>query len=118
MAISCHVLDTTLGKPGTGIVATLQLTSGGNDAAPLYTGETDTDGRIKTWTSGQAGAVEVDAQEGTYQLRFKTAAYFNKVHGIEAFFPEVVVYFRCRHGEKYHVPLLLSPYAYSTYRGS
>jgi 5-hydroxyisourate hydrolase len=107
----------TLGKPGAGITATLLLTSAGEDQATLYTGQTDADGRIKVWNS-DGGTDAVSPQEGTYKLSFKTATYFQKTHGIEAFFPEVVVYFRCKHGEKYHVPLLLSPYAYSTYRGS
>lgn len=74
-------------------------------------GETDSDGRMQTLTSS-----ELDA--GTYRLTFDTAIYFQQ-HAIEGFFPEASIVFEVRNaGEHYHVPLLLSPYGYSTYRGS
>lgn len=74
-------------------------------------GSTDDDGRIRELV---AGALEA----GTYRLTFHTDAYF-QAQGRESFYPEVVVTFRVRApGEHYHVPLLLSPFGYSTYRGS
>lgn len=95
--LSTHVLDTSLGRPAAGIRVTLDAASG----ATLGEGVTDADGRV--------GALGGDLAEGTYRLRF----------GIEGlFYPEVVVAFRITTDDHYHVPLLLSPYGYSTYRGS
>lgn len=96
---------------------------------------TDEDGRVKVWlpyssahASGEVPVYTLDEvlqaaeAEGhevqTWVLRFDTAAYFTATGGRETFFPEVVVSFAVKKGERYHVPLLLSPYSYSTYRGS
>ena len=107
--ISTHVLDTTLGRPAEGIRVTLEGPSG----ETLGAGTTDADGRLRDLLP--AGAA---LDEGTYLLRFAVGGYF-ALTGRDAFYPEVVVVFRVGAGkEHYHVPLLLSPFGYSTYRGS
>lgn len=106
-SVSTHVLDAVSGGPAAGVPITL---IGANDAV-LAEGHTDADGRNR-----DLGQVVLN--EGVYRLRFDTAAYFAAI-GITGFYPEVVIAFEITDGTaKYHVPLLLSPYAYSTYRGS
>ena len=105
--LSTHVLDTSLGVPAAGIGAVLEDAEG----QAVGFGITDADGRI-----GSIGAGTLDA--GDYRLRFSTGDYF-KTQGVEAFYPEVVVAFTVADpAQHYHVPLLLSPFGYSTYRGS
>ncbi|KAH6899681.1 hypothetical protein B0T10DRAFT_2575 [Thelonectria olida] len=130
--ITCHVLDTTAGRPAKGIRVRLEGGATPSSTAPPVTFEsaTDDDGRIISWlpyiSDHAAGEVpvytllDVLAQiqgQGptTWTLRFDTASYFGED---KTFFPEVVVAFRVEEGQTYHVPLLLSPYSYSTYRGS
>ena len=114
--ISTHVLDTAHGRPAAGVPVTIQLAPAPGEPArgrEIARGITDADGRIRELV---AHGASLDA--GTYSLRFDTAAYFASV-GIEAFYPEVSVVFVVRDTtQHYHVPLLLSPYGYSTYRGS
>jgi 5-hydroxyisourate hydrolase len=107
--ISTHVLDTARGKPAAGIAVRLQNT----DGAEIARGETDAAGRV-----GELGPESLPA--GTYRLIFDTGAYFEQDAGDSApFFPEVTLTFTVAAGEAhYHVPLLLSPFAYSTYRGN
>lgn len=106
-SVSTHVLDAVAGGPAAGVPITL---IGANDAV-LAEGHTDADGR-----NGDLSQVPLD--EGVYRLRFNTAAYFAAI-GVTGFYPEVVIAFEITDSTaKYHVPLLLSPYAYSTYRGS
>ena len=104
--ISTHVLDTSTGSPASGVRVALRVHTG--DAWNLVgEGETDDDGRV--------AALATDLVAGTYRLRFDTGAYH---HG-EGFYPEVVVTFAVTDpAEHHHVPLLLSPFGYSTYRGS
>jgi len=105
--ISTHVLDTARGRPASGIAVTLQ----NNDGTQVARGETDAAGRVGTL--GPESLVP-----GTYRLTFDTGAYFAAV-GEQTFFPEVTLTFTVTAGEAhYHVPLLLSPFAYSTYRGN
>jgi 5-hydroxyisourate hydrolase len=107
--ISTHVLDTSLGRPAEGIRVTLERVGG----EALGAGTTDADGRLRELLAAGAGL-----GEGTYLLRFAVGAYF-ALTGRDAFYPEVVVIFRVGAGkEHYHVPLLLSPFGYATYRGS
>ncbi|MFN2637356.1 MAG: hydroxyisourate hydrolase [Gemmatimonadaceae bacterium] len=105
--LSTHVLDTAVGRPAQGIKVTLECA---DDL--LGSGVTDADGRVN-----QLHKKEAPLGEGSYTLTFYVADYFSKA-GREFFFPEVVVSFRIKGGEHYHVPLLLSPFGYSTYRGS
>ncbi|MGH3766974.1 MAG: hydroxyisourate hydrolase [Pseudonocardiaceae bacterium] len=100
--ISTHVLDAALGCPAVGVPVRLEGPNG-----VLVTVTTDGDGRA---------GVEGPVAPGTYRLVFGTAAYFTAT-GQGGFYPEVIIVFTVEEGH-YHVPLLLSPFAYSTYRGS
>jgi 5-hydroxyisourate hydrolase len=105
MTISTHVLDAVTGKPAVGVGVRLEVREGDgwSEAAAAVT---DSDGRIRE-LPGPAG--------GVARLIFDTAGYL----GEQTFYPEVVITFTVRDAEQnLHVPLLLSPYAYSTYRGS
>jgi 5-hydroxyisourate hydrolase len=104
--LSTHVLDTSRGRPAAGISVSLTSASGDD----LGSGVTDADGRISS-----IGPSHLDA--GTYRLRFDTGPYFADA-GVDAFYPEVTVAFTIAGAEHFHVPLLLNPYGYSTYRGS
>ncbi|WP_432936203.1 hydroxyisourate hydrolase [Kribbella sp. CA-253562] len=115
--VSTHVLDTGLGRPARGVPVRLSRIADerpGDRAAELVvelgSGWTDEDGRIKDLTPHGLAP-------GTYQLRFDVAAYAT-ASGQEMFFPEVTVTFTITDERHHHVPLLLSPFAYSTYRGS
>ncbi len=104
--VSTHVLDATTGRPAADIAVTLSE-AGGEIVAESTT---DDDGRI-------ADLCTV-ALTGVYRLRFDTASFFAARH-VTGFYPEVVITFEITDpAGNYHVPLLLSPYAYSTYRGS
>ncbi len=106
--LSTHVLDTALGRPAQGIRVTLERA---DDL--VGSGVTDAEGRVRDLHKKDA-----PLSEGSYRLTFYVAEYFSKA-GRESFFPEIVVNFRVSEGEEhYHVPLLLSPFGYSTYRGS
>ena len=105
MSISTHVLDTTTGLPAVGVPVRLE-----GDGV-LVEGVTDDDGRL-----GGLGPDEV--ARGTYRLRFATWEWFFG-QGRDSFYPEVVVTFAVAEPTRHlHVPLLLSAYSYSTYRGS
>lgn len=106
ISLSSHVLDTTLGKPVAGLSVTLTAPDGEQVSA-----ETNADGRITDWHYQFQ-------QSGVYQLRFETAAYLIQTHGA-SFYPFVDIYFELEaDGGHYHVPLLLSPFGFSSYRGS
>jgi 5-hydroxyisourate hydrolase len=110
MGISTHILDTTRGRPAAGVDVTLEQ----QDEAGFATigrGATDADGRVK-------GLLTESPAPGTYRITFHVAPYFERV-GVEAFYPEVSITFLvARGGEHFHVPLLLNPFGFSTYRGS
>jgi 5-hydroxyisourate hydrolase len=107
MSVSTHVLDAALGRPAVGVAVRLEC--GGEVLAEA---RTDDDGRIRDF--GELG----DLGAGTYRLVFATGDYFTAT-GREGFYPEVVVAFTVTDpAQHHHVPLLLSPFAYSTYRGS
>jgi len=109
--ITTHVLDTSLGKPGADIAIELERDDSGAWKL-IGGGVTDADGRLKTLTP--AGPV----MPARYRLRFQTAPYFARLN-VPCFFPLVEIVFTVVDGAAhYHVPLLLSPYGYSTYRGS
>ena len=106
--ISTHVLDTSLGKPAQGI--RLELESGG---AIVGSGVTDADGRVPNLVPKSAAL-----EEGDYRLTFFVGDYFAG-GARQSFYSQIVVNFRITaNSEHYHVPLLLSPFGYSTYRGS
>jgi 5-hydroxyisourate hydrolase len=101
--ITTHVLDTAQGKPAVGVAVTLSVKEA-SAWREIGQGKTDLDGRLRTLTPGWVAA-------GTYRLLFDTAAR-------STFYPEVSVVFQVEAGVSYHVPLLISPFGYSTYRGS
>jgi len=106
-SLSTHVLDTSLGAPAAGVTVSLCT----RDGQVLGSGVTNDDGRV-----GGIGPAAVAA--GDYELRFDTGSYF-ATSNVAAFFPEVIVVFTVDEGvEHYHVPVLLSPFGYGTYRGS
>jgi 5-hydroxyisourate hydrolase len=109
--ITTHVLDTSRGRPAPSVRLALSVDDAGA-WKELARGETDEDGRCKTLTPAAAIAA------GRYKLTFETGAYFAGQR-IETFYPEVSVVFEVKDPvAHYHVPLLLSPWGYSTYRGS
>ncbi|WP_248965240.1 hydroxyisourate hydrolase [Sphaerisporangium perillae] len=107
MSLSTHVLDSSSGRPARGVAVRLL-----RGERVLGAGVTDDDGRLRDWLpDGEPG-------RGVHRLVFDTGAYFAAC-GVAAFYPEVVVTFSIDDpAAHYHVPLLLSPFAYSTYRGS
>lgn len=107
--ISTHVLDTSKGVPAAGIRVQLEKRSGADQWAGIGSGVTDSDGRVRSLAPATGIAT------GVHRLRFETGAYL----GPAAFFPYVEIVFDVQDtARNYHVPLLLSPFAYSTYRGS
>lgn len=106
MSLSTHVLDAVTGRPAVDVAVTLFDA----DGTVLAEDATNDDGRVP------ALGEHLDA--GVYRLRFDTATYFTS-QGITGFYPEVVIAFEITDPTRHHhVPVLLSPYAYSTYRGS
>lgn len=104
MSVSTHVLDATTGRPAAGVQVTLRAAA---DGRTITERRTDGDGRV--------GDLADELAPGAYRLHFATEDYFD----VETFWPEVVVTFRVTDPAQHlHVPLLLSPFAYSTYRGS
>lgn len=109
-AVTTHVLDTGQGRPAAGVLVRLEHVTGAADAV-LAAGTTDDDGRVRSLGPDRIGP-------GTYRLVFDTAGYFARA-GQPCFFPEVSLSFVVTDLEQHHhVPLLLSPFAYTTYRGS
>jgi 5-hydroxyisourate hydrolase len=108
--ISTHVLDTTRGEPAAGVAVTLSRFDGKNVLA-LGTHETDADGRIGSLSDGALAA-------GTYRLSFEVGAYYKK-KGTAAFLHRATLDFEITDtSRRYHIPLLMSPFACSSYRGS
>lgn len=104
--VTTHVLDAALGRPAEGISVFL-LTAAGDT---LASGVTNSDGRI-----AEFGPSLLDP--GHYSVVFAVAPYFEALN-IASFYPRVVIDFVITDASHYHVPLLLSPFAFSTYRGS
>jgi 5-hydroxyisourate hydrolase len=129
--ITCHVLDTTTGRPGANIAVKLY-----NPNAPsniVFTASTNADGRIANWKepvgfyppiasliqefASQNGKLVAGCPLGSsiWKLEFDTGSYY----GVQnTFFPKVELTFLVKEGEHFHVPLLLGPYSFTTYRGS
>lgn len=125
-SVSTHILDTSAGRPASGVAVRLCARAGRQDDwRPLGGSVTDPDGRCKDLPAPPEGTTHV-------RLDFETETYVNRSHphatgphapehgdgATGAFFPEVTVTFAVVPGEHYHVPLLLSPFGYSVYRGS
>ena len=111
--ITTHILDTAKGRPAAGVQVLLEVRGDNGDWQSISRGTTDLDGRLKTLYPDSKLLAP-----GVYRLTFDTGRYF-ELAGAAAFYPEVVIVFETAPGEKhYHVPLLLSPFGYSTYRGT
>ncbi len=111
--ITTHVLDTSRGKPAAGVPVTLDFEETPGNWLSLGKGSTDADGRIRDLLPAQTPLAA-----GTYRLTFETEAYFTRT-GTDGFYPLVPILFRLTDPDQhYHVPLLLNPFGYSTYRGS
>lgn len=105
-SLSSHVLDTTLGKPVANLALTL-LCPDGTEIEAM----TDNDGRCNSWTDYEFVA-------GQYCLTFHCEEYLKREHG-KAFYPFIDIHFYLEQdGGHYHVPLLISPFGFSSYRGS
>ncbi|HEY7290670.1 MAG TPA: hydroxyisourate hydrolase [Vicinamibacterales bacterium] len=110
--ITTHVLDIARGTPAAGIDVILEM-RGTHDWVPVARGTTDANGRLASLTEGRA------IDPGTYQLVFDLGDYHRSQGVVEPFFPEANVTFTVRDGsEHYHIPLVVSPFGYSTYRGT
>lgn len=109
--ITTHVLDAVRGGPAAGVGLSLARHTSDGQILQIATASTDADGRSK-----DLGPASL--HPGTYRLVFATGEYF-AAQSRDSFYPQVTIDFRVEAGqEHYHVPILLSPYAYSTYRGS
>jgi len=131
--ITCHVLDTTTGRPGANIAVQLSCLS---SAAIVFAATTNNDGRISNWECQEGGGsasvqdlfqqliqsqaasestAAIPAGSSVWKLEFDTGSYY----GVgKTFFPKVDLSFLVKEGEHFHVPLLLGPYSFTTYRGS
>ena len=110
--ITSHVLDTTSGLPAADLTVTLETRRDGS-WQQLGAGTTDPDGRLRTLLPDGS-----PLRDGEYRLVFDTAAYF-ATRGVATFYPRIVVEFTVSAADAhYHVPLLVSPYGYTTYRGT
>ncbi|HEX9705267.1 MAG TPA: hydroxyisourate hydrolase [Gemmatimonadales bacterium] len=109
--ISTHVLDTARGLPAAGVAVSLAVRTG-EGWTEIAAAPTDADGRVTNLLPGNTKHFV-----GTYRLRFEIGDYF-AAHGVTAFYPFVEVVFAVREDRPHHVPLLVSPFSYSTYRGS
>ncbi|HEX8472557.1 MAG TPA: hydroxyisourate hydrolase [Pyrinomonadaceae bacterium] len=112
-AITTHVLDTSRGRPASGLAVVLEMQTDEHDWRIVGRGATDDDGRLRNLLPD-----DVSLEAATYRLRFDTGGYFSS-QNLAGFYPEVAIIFRVHDAaQHYHVPLLLSPFGYSTYRGS
>jgi 5-hydroxyisourate hydrolase len=112
-AITTHVLDTSRGCPAAGVPVVLELIDAREQWQVVGRGVTDDDGRLRSLLAPSAALTP-----GIYRLVFETRTYFKGL-GARAFYPQITVTFEVVDGEAhYHVPLLLSPFGYTTYRGS
>ena len=111
--ISTHVLDTSIGRPASGVRVVLEVQSAGKDWKVVGKGKTDADGRVASLLP--AGA---HLEPANYRLTFDVSSYF-RAQKVASFYSEVSILFAVRDAaQHYHIPLLLSPYGYTTYRGS
>lgn len=122
--VTCHILDTTIGRPAQNVKCTLLVFASttspaiASEATVLATGLTNSDGRVTAWDTAETGKALVLQEGAAYKMRFEVEEYFART-AQETFFPYVEIAFRVRStGEHYHIPLLLAGWSYSTYRGS
>lgn len=106
--ISTHILDTTKGLPASGVSISL-FKKDGENWLKLAEGHTNSDGRL---------SFDIPKSQGIYQLNFEIENYFKNINSDHFFMNTPVIFNITNVDRKYHVPLLLNPYGYSTYRGS
>jgi 5-hydroxyisourate hydrolase len=116
-AITTHVLDTSIGRPAAGLRVVLEQRGKNSEWRTLGHGETDEDGRQRTLIDDHTAL-----EAGIYRLVFDTREYF-EARGVQTLYPSVIITFEvvedaARHAARYHIPLLLGPFGYTTYRGS
>jgi 5-hydroxyisourate hydrolase len=110
--ITTHVLDISRGKPAAGVAVALDAIDAGGNARRIASGATDDDGRARALTDPDGVGA------GTYRLTFDVGAHYEK-SGTETFYPHAQITFVVKEpSAHFHVPLLLSPFGFSTYRGS
>ena len=109
--ITTHMLDVSLGKPASGILCRLEKLASQNSWSEVGKGTTNSDGRIENLMEGSLA-------KGVYRIEFLTKPYFDQ-KSTRSFYPSITVTFEVlNEQEHYHVPVLLSPFGFSTYRGS
>ena len=114
--ITSHILDTSIGKPAQGVLISLMQQQGDNWPL-LGSAETNADGRVADFT-GSSGMASDVLPAGIYKLTFYLTQYYEQTKR-SSFYPQVDITFEIEgDGQHYHVPLLLNPFGYSTYRGS
>lgn len=109
--ITTHVLDTSSGNPAAAVVIKL-FAKDGKEWKLINEGITDDNGRISDFIKP-----DIMIEAGIYKMNFETGAYFKKKN-VKCFYPYVEIIFELSGDEHYHIPLLLNPYGYTTYRGS
>lgn len=110
--ITTHILDTSTGKPANGIEIKLFIFHDDSTWLEIANGTTNKDGRITNLLSD-----DMKLSRGIYKMNFQTGKYFEE-KGLKKFYPYVEIIFEIDSEDHYHIPLLLSPFGYSTYRGS
>ncbi|XP_052899935.1 5-hydroxyisourate hydrolase, partial [Anopheles moucheti] len=112
--LSTHILDTTRGKPATEVPVTLHYRTSSQTWTKISTGITDSDGRFRSFfTEGQSAL-----EKGVYKLHFDVGPYF-RGRSVESLYPFIEIVFNVSDPlQHYHIPLLLNPFGYTTYRGS
>ncbi|EQC36703.1 hydroxyisourate hydrolase [Saprolegnia diclina VS20] len=111
--VTSHVLDTSRGRPAADMRVALERETAPGVWAQIGAGVTNADGRVPGLTTPGQDVV------GTCRITFYTQAYFEQTNVAEFFYPSVTIVFRVTEiGGHYHVPLLINPFGYSTYRGS
>ncbi|MBE9123107.1 hydroxyisourate hydrolase [Tychonema sp. LEGE 07199] len=109
--LSTHILDVSIGQPATQVPIELYQLDKNDVWRTVSKKETDSNGRIKDFLPTNSD------NKGTYKLKFDTKSYFNQKR-TESLYPFVEIVFEIKDNSHYHIPLTLSPYGYSTYRGS
>ncbi len=110
--LSSHILDINVGKPASGVKITLSRQEASDRWVPIEERTTDENGRVKDFLEEKP-----TGNTGVYKLTYHVAPYFES-QGQDSFYPFIEVVFQIKDGAHYHVPITLSPYGYSTYRGS